>query len=160
MRLVLKFDGQDVQEFILEKGSITIGRTVKNDIVIDNLAVSSLHASIHNTDNGVVLEDMNSTNGTFVNDEKIHHHNLQDGDVITIGKHQIVFFNESVFSGAVDSNEQSEATVMMSADFQQQLQKELSKNKAAAPPPRVRVTTKNDKKTGLWSKFMKLLGFS
>lgn len=157
MRLVLKFDGQDVQEFILDKGSITIGRTANNDIAIDNLAVSSLHAAVHNTENAVVLEDMNSTNGTSVNDKKIQHHNLQDGDVITIGKHQIVFFNDSAFTGAVDSNEQSEATVMMSADFQKQLQKELSKNKSTTAP---RVTAKKEKKTGIWSKFMRMLGFS
>jgi pSer/pThr/pTyr-binding forkhead associated (FHA) protein len=156
MRLVLKFDGQDVQEFVLNKESITIGRTAKNDISIDNLAVSSLHATVNTTENGAVLEDMNSTNGTFVNDKKIHHHNLKDGDVIGIGKHQIAFFTESSFSGAVDSGEQSEATVMMSADFQQQLQKELSKNKAKAP----RVTVKKHKKIGFWGKFMRMLGFS
>ncbi|MCN4144151.1 MAG: FHA domain-containing protein [Thiohalomonas sp.] len=97
---------------------------------------------------------MNSTNGTFVNDKKIHHHNLKDGDVI--GKHQNAFFTESTFSGAVDSGEQSEATVMMSADFQQQLQKELSKNKAKAP----RVTVKKHKKIGFWGKFIRMLGFS
>ncbi len=156
MRLVLKFNGQDVQEFVLDKGSITIGRTAKNDIVIDNLAVSSLHASVHNRAHGAVLEDMNSTNGCFVNDEKVHHHNLLNGDIISIGKHQIVFYADSESTGDINMDEQSEATVMMSPDFQQQLQKELSKNKGTA----TRIKVKAEKKRGFWAKFMKILGFS
>ncbi|MCU7940010.1 MAG: FHA domain-containing protein [gamma proteobacterium symbiont of Bathyaustriella thionipta] len=156
MRLVLKFDGQEVQEFVLEKGSISIGRTAKNDIVIDNLAVSGIHAIVHNTDNGAVLEDMKSTNGTFVNDKKVHHHNLKDGDIINVGKHQILFYTGATFTDSVESCEQSEATVMMSADFQQQLQKELSKKKTAAP----RVAVKKPKEVSFWGKFMKVLGFS
>ena len=158
MRLVLKFDGQDVQEFVLDNGSITIGRTAQNDIVIDNIAVSSLHATVHNTENGAVLEDMNSTNGTFVNDNKVHHYNLKNGDIIGIGKHQIAFFTESAPSAEVvpESGDQSEATVMMSADFQQQLQKELSKNKTTIP----RATVRKNKKTGFWGKLLKMLGFS
>ena len=156
MRLVLKFDGRDVQEYVLNNKSITIGRTAGNDIVIDNLAVSALHATVHNKDNSAVLEDMNSTNGTFVNDKRVKHHNLKNGDIIGIGKHQIAFFTQSSYSGAVDSGDQSEATVMMSADFQQQLQKELSKNKASAPYQAV----KRDRKTGFWGKLKKLLGFS
>lgn len=154
MRLVLKFDGQDVQEFVLDKGSVTIGRTAKNDIVIDNLAVSSLHATVHNTDNGAVLEDMKSTNGTFVNDNKVHHHNLKDGDIIGVGKHQIAFFSSSKPSANDEPNEQSEATVMMSADFQQQLQQELSKNKSTTP----RTTVKKAEKTGFFAKIMKMFG--
>lgn len=152
MRLVLRFDGQDIQEFVLDKGTVTIGRTSKNDIVIDNLSVSSLHASISYTDDAVVIEDMNSTNGITVNDIKINRHNLLDGDIIAIGKHQILFFTESAFSTAGSDN-QSEATVMMSADFQKQLQDELSKNKMANRT----VQTKKEEK-GLWAKIKAMLG--
>lgn len=154
MRLVLRFDGQDVQEFVLDKKDITIGRIAQNDIAIDNLAVSSLHATVHDMEEGAVLEDMKSTNGTFVNDVQVERHILQDGDIIGIGKHQILFFSQSVFSTA-GSDDQSEATVMMSADFQQQLQQELSKSKVAT-----RTTTKKTvKKKGFWGTIKEWFGF-
>lgn len=152
MRLVLRFDGQDVQEFVLDKKDITIGRTADNDIVIDNLAVSTQHATIHNMSVGIVLEDLRSTNGTFVNDNKIIRHTLEDGDVIGIGKHQILFFKEAAYATA-GSDEQSEATVMMSADFQQQLQQELSKNKTATRIVQVH------KKKGFFARIKELFGF-
>lgn len=154
MRLVLRFDGQDVQEFVLDKQNITIGRTPNNDIAIDNLAVSSLHATVHVSPAGTILEDMNSTNGTFVNDIEVSDHPLEDGDIIGVGKHQILFFKESVFTTA-GTDAQSEATVMMSADFQQQLQNELSKSKVAT-----RTTTKRAKKNkGLFTWLKSLFGF-
>ena len=154
MRLVLRFDGQDVQEFVLDKKDITIGRTASNDISIDNLAVSSHHATVHDTSEGAVIEDMRSTNGTFVNDNKIIRHSLKDGDIINIGKHQILFFNDSAFTAA-GSDDQNEATVMMSADFQEQLQQELSKNKVAT-----RITTKKaTKKKGFFTRIMEFFGF-
>ena len=155
MRLVLRFDGQDVQEFVLDKKDITIGRVASNDIAIDNLAISSHHATVHAMEDGAVLEDMNSTNGTFVNDKKVTRHTLKDGDIIGIGKHQILFFHDSAFSTA-GSDDQSEATVMMSSDFQQQLQQELSKSKTAT-----RTTTRKvRKKQGFFAKLKAILGFS
>ncbi len=154
MRLVLRFDGQDIQEFVLDKKDIKIGRTPTNDISIDNLAISSHHATVHSTSDGAVLEDMKSTNGTFVNDLKVTRHDLKDGDIIGIGKHQILFFNNSAFSAA-GSDDQSEATVMMSADFQQQLQQELSKSKTAK-----RTTTrKTPVKKGFFAKLKEMFGF-
>ncbi len=154
MRLVLRFDGQDIQEFVLDKKDITIGRTPSNDISIDNLAISSHHASVHNTQDGAVLEDMKSTNGTFVNDIEVTRHHLKDGDIIGIGKHQILFFSNAAYSTA-GSDDQSEATVMMSADFQQQLQQELSKSKAAT-----RTTTRKPKaKKGFFAKLKEWFGF-
>ena len=154
MRLVLRFDGQDVQEYVLDKTDITIGRTPNNDITIDNLSVSTHHATVHKMKEGTVLEDMNSTNGSFVNDIKVTRHILKDGDIIGIGKHQILFFNESAFSTA-GSDAQSEATVMMSADFQQQLQQELSKSKATTHT----ITKKAQKKKGFFGRIFEWLGF-
>ena len=152
MRLVLRFDGQDVQEFVLDKTDITIGRTASNDIAIDNLAVSGHHATVHKTDDGAELIDMGSTNGSFINDNQITSQKLKDGDIITIGKHQILFFMESAFKTA-GSDDQSEATVMMSSDFQQQLQQELSKNTS------VNRTVKRHKKSSFWDKIKGLFGF-
>ena len=153
MRLVLRFDGQDVQEFVLDKQDITIGRAATNDITIDNLAISGHHATVYATASGPELVDMNSTNGTFVNEQKINRHHLKDGDIITIGKHQIVFFKDAPFSTA-GTDTQSEATVMMSADFQQQLQKELSKKKQQVP---VRTVQPRHKKS-FWDKLKAFFG--
>ena len=161
MRLILKFDGHVIQELVPDKEYISIGRTAKNDIVIDNLAISSLHAMIQDTEHGAVLEDMVSTNGTFVNDNKINRHNLKDGDEIGIGKHKIIFFSESAAPSVSynSKNEESEATVIMAADFQQQLQKELSKKKSI-PTQRRSVHLNRKKKTGFWQKIKEMLFFS
>jgi len=152
MRLVLRLDGQDIEEFVLDKDFISIGRTPNNDITISNLAVSIHHASVNKTPGGAEIVDMKSGNGTFVNDKKITRKDLEDGDIIGIGKHQILFFAQSAFT-APGSDEQSEATVMMSADFQQQLQEELSKSKAANR------TLHQQPKKGLWAKLKDLFGF-
>lgn len=154
MRLVLRFDGQDVQEFVLDKQDVTIGRTANNDIAIDNLAISSHHATVYATASGAELVDMNSTNGTFVNDKKIERHHLQDGDIITIGKHQILFFSDAAYT-TEGNDDQSEATVMMSSDFQEQLQQELSKSKT----PKRTLSPKKHKKS-LWDKIKEILGLS
>ena len=154
MRLVLRFDGQDVQEFVLDKQDVTIGRTANNDIPIDNLAISGHHATVYVTASGPELVDMNSTNGTIVNDKKIERHHLQDGDIITIGKHQLLYFNDMAHS-IEGSDEQSEATVMMSADFQQQLQQELSKS---TTPNRAVKPKKKTSGGGLWDKIKNILG--
>ena len=154
MRLVLRFDGQDVQEFVLDKQDVTIGRTANNDIPIDNLAISGHHATVYVTASGPELVDMNSTNGTIVNDKKIERHHLQDGDIITIGKHQLLYFKDMAPS-AEGSDDQSEATVMMSADFQQQLQQELSKS---TTPNRTVKPKKKSSSGGLWDKIKSILG--
>ncbi|MCP3852399.1 MAG: FHA domain-containing protein [Gammaproteobacteria bacterium] len=154
MRLVLRFDGVDVQEFVLDKKDITIGRTSNNDIAIDNLAISGHHATVHGSGDGAVLEDMGSTNGTFVNDKKVSHCNLNNGDIIGIGKHQILFFQDAA-SRVSGSDDQNEATVMMSADFQQQLQQELSKSKNTTRT----TTARKKKKKGFFARILKMFGF-
>lgn len=90
--LTLKFKQNVVEQYSLDKGkSITIGRMDKNDIVIANLAVSGFHAKIDTVDEGYLLTDLQSKNGSFVNDKIAASHWLQHGDVITIGKHNIIF---------------------------------------------------------------------
>lgn len=69
---------------------ITIGRHEKNNIQIDNLAVSSLHARIVREDDKYYIEDLDSTNGTFLNEAPVKREQLKDTDAVTIGKHTIV----------------------------------------------------------------------
>ncbi|MCX8043543.1 MAG: FHA domain-containing protein [Desulfobacterota bacterium] len=90
--VTLHFKDMDLGEFRIDKGgTLTIGRRETNTIVIDNLAVSGQHAKIDALDDGYLLTDLNSKNGTFVNDRMVTTHWLKPGDVITIGKHKLVF---------------------------------------------------------------------
>jgi hypothetical protein len=90
-RLILSLEGQVLAEYNMNKERYTIGRLPDNDIRIDNAAVSGHHSLIINILNDSFLEDLNSTNGTYVNGKLIKKHALQNGDVITVGHHQLRF---------------------------------------------------------------------
>jgi hypothetical protein len=93
-RLVLSLEGQVMAEYNINKERYTIGRLPDNDIRIDNPAVSGHHSLIINILNDSFLEDLNSTNGTYVNGKLIKKHALQHGDVITVGHHQLRFVED------------------------------------------------------------------
>ena len=90
-RLVLSLDGQVLAEYNMSKERYTVGRLPDNDVRIDNAAVSGHHALVINILNDSFLEDLNSTNGTYVNGKLIKKHALQHGDVITVGHHALRF---------------------------------------------------------------------
>src|SRR5216683_1715378 len=87
-------DGQVMAEYNMNKERYTIGRLPDNDIRIDNAAVSGHHSLIINILNDSFLEDLNSTNGTYVNGKLIKKHALQHGDVVTVGHHQLRFVED------------------------------------------------------------------
>ena len=93
-KLVLSLNASVLGEYTLDKERITIGRKPDNDIQIDNLAVSGQHAAIITILNDSFLEDLDSTNGTFVNGKLIKKHALKNGDVVSIGKHELKYINE------------------------------------------------------------------
>jgi len=93
-RLVLSLDSQVMAEYNMTKERYTIGRLPDNDVRIDNPAVSGHHSLIINILNDSFLEDLNSTNGTYVNGKLIKKHALQHGDVITVGHHQLRFVED------------------------------------------------------------------
>jgi len=91
-KLILKFKDTTIDDFLLDQGrNITIGRRESNDIVIENLAVSGMHAKIDAIDKGYLLTDLKSKNGTFVNGQLIATHWLGHGDTVSIGKHTLLF---------------------------------------------------------------------
>lgn len=94
-KLILSFNDQTVGEFPLEKEALTIGRRPECDIHIDNLAVSGRHARVMTISGSSFLEDLESTNGTFVNGKKVAKHPLSNGDLIMIGKHSLRFASEA-----------------------------------------------------------------
>ena len=90
-RLLIKFESQILREFPIGTRPVTIGRAPDNDLHIDNLAVSDHHARLYAEGDRMVIEDLNSLNGTYVNDVRIERTTLRDGDTIRIGKHQLWF---------------------------------------------------------------------
>ncbi len=102
-RLILTLDGQVLAEYNMTKERYTVGRLPDNDVRIDNPAVSGHHSLIINILNDSFLEDLNSTNGTYVNGKLIKKHALQHGDTITIGRHQLRFVDQQ--ASEVDQDE-------------------------------------------------------
>jgi predicted component of type VI protein secretion system len=101
-RLVLHLDGQVLAEYNMNKERYTIGRLPDNDIRIDNAAVSGHHALVINILNDSFLEDLNSTNGTYVNGRIVKKHALQHSDVITVGHHALRFVDSEADDPAED----------------------------------------------------------
>lgn len=98
-RLTLRLEGQTLAEFNLDRERCTIGRLSDNDIRIDSPAVSGHHAVIINILNDSFLEDLSSTNGTYVAGRLVRKHALQHGDVITVGHHQLQFIDSDEAAG-------------------------------------------------------------
>jgi len=126
-RLFLSLDNQVLAEYNMTKERYTIGRLPDNDVRIDNPAVSGHHSLIINILNDSFLEDLNSTNGTYVNGKLIKKHALQHGDVITIGHHQLRFSDQQV-----NDEEQDEFEKTMVIPAGQQNADQLAKAEKAA----------------------------
>jgi pSer/pThr/pTyr-binding forkhead associated (FHA) protein len=90
-RLILTLDGRELQQCAVAAHAVSIGRLPDNQIVIDNPAVSGRHARVYREGAHYVLEDLKSTNGTFVNDKPIARHTLLEGDTILVAKHTLLF---------------------------------------------------------------------
>lgn len=116
-KMIVSIDEVVIKEVQLTKDKTTLGRRPYNDIVIDNLAVSGEHAVLQMTGGEVVLEDLNSTNGTYLNGKAVKKQQLQNGDSIEIGKYKIKFVGD----GAADNFDK---TMVVKA------------RPAVAPPPR------------------------
>jgi pSer/pThr/pTyr-binding forkhead associated (FHA) protein len=94
-RMIVSIDGVVIKEVQLSKERTTLGRRPYNDIVIDNLAVSGEHAVIHMQGQDVEIEDLGSTNGTYVNAKAVKRQELRNGDTIEVGKYKIRFLHEA-----------------------------------------------------------------
>ena len=97
-KLVLSFNDEVVKEYELDKELITIGRKPDNDIHIENLATSSKHAKVITILNDSFIEDLDSTNGIYINGNKITKHALQNGENINIGNHELKYVNANTES--------------------------------------------------------------
>ena len=89
LKIELKFKDKILKHFETDKTEITIGRGTNNDIQIDNLGVSKTHAKINKNPDAYTIVDLNSTNGTILNDKQIKKAKLAPQDILTIGKHTL-----------------------------------------------------------------------
>ena len=131
-RLILSLDGQVLAEYNMTKERYTVGRLPDNDVRIDNAAVSGHHGLIINILNDSFLEDLNSTNGTYVNGKLIKKHALTHGDVITNGNHPLRFVDSQVESSEQDEFERT--LVIQPGQVNEARLKAAADSVAPAPP--------------------------
>ena len=130
-RLILSLDGQTLAEYNMTKERYTVGRLPDNDIRIDNAAVSGHHSLIINILNDSFLEDLNSTNGTYVNGKLIKKHALQHDDVITVGHHQLRYVDDQADEAPEDEFEKT-MVIEPSGKMEEQVAKAAAAAAAAA----------------------------
>ena len=95
-RILVGHEAKTVDERELRPGRLIIGRTPDNDIQIDSKFVSRHHCQIITTPETCVIEDLNSTNGIYVKSKRVRKHNFNDGDVVVVGQHEIMYMDERV----------------------------------------------------------------
>jgi general secretion pathway protein A len=93
-RILLASEGKTVVERVLKPGRLVIGRTPDNDLQIDSKFISRHHCQIVTQQDSCLIEDLNSTNGIFVQSKRVRRHNLNDGDVVQVGQHEIMYIDE------------------------------------------------------------------
>jgi general secretion pathway protein A len=93
-RILLAIEGKTVVERELKPGRMVIGRTPDNDLQIDSKFISRHHCQIVTHQDSCLIEDLNSTNGIFVQLKRVRRHNLNDGDVVQVGQHEIMYIDE------------------------------------------------------------------
>ena len=98
-KMIVSIDGVVIKEVQLTKDRTTLGRRPYNDVVIDNLAISGEHAVFQLIGNDVFIEDLNSTNGTYVNGKAAKKQQLHNGDTVEVGKYKIKFVGEAAADG-------------------------------------------------------------
>jgi pSer/pThr/pTyr-binding forkhead associated (FHA) protein len=135
--LTLKFKDNVIGDYKLEKGkSLTIGRKESNDVVIENLAVSGHHAKVDSVGDGYLLTDLQSKNGTFVNNQPITSHWLQPDDMVLIGKHTLFFdYAEGERKPAAPAGEGMDQTMVMdTGQYRRMMQKKSAPSEPKKPP--------------------------
>jgi general secretion pathway protein A len=93
-RILLASEGKTLVERELRPGRLVIGRTADNDLQIDSKFISRHHCQIVTQADSCLIEDLNSTNGIFVQSKRVRRHNLNDGDVVQVGQHEIMYIDE------------------------------------------------------------------
>ena len=124
-KLLLKFNAAVIKEIPFDKDSFSVGRKPDNDIVIDNPAISGHHCKLSKQGGTIFVEDLESTNGTFVNEKRIKKAGLKHNDIVGLAKHALVFVDEAEAPAAAapapKETKQGDATMVMSPGQQARL---------------------------------------
>jgi hypothetical protein len=104
-KLLVASEGRTVQEIPLRIGRLIVGRTPDNDVHIDSRFVSRHHCQIITTAHSCVIEDLNSTNGVYVKSARVRRHFLNDGDVVVIGQHELIYMDDRAARGRATASE-------------------------------------------------------
>lgn len=138
-KLVLKFKDVEIRTYPFTKSGITVGRNEDNDIVVSNMAVSGYHAKLDTVGNNFFLTDLQSMNGTYLNDRKIVSTKLSNKDKVTIGKHIIEFYMEDAEQKKSDATSEFDQTMYLDTQKAKELRakskgpKESQKKAVVAP---------------------------
>ena len=125
-KFLLQYEGAVIKEIPDTKGEYTVGRKPDNDIVIDNPVVSSHHCKITQVGDTFFVEDLNSTNGVFLNAKKTIKSGLKHNDVIGIAKHALKFVDDRQANNTMSSTmtappQAADATMMIAPQKTQEL---------------------------------------
>jgi pSer/pThr/pTyr-binding forkhead associated (FHA) protein len=138
-KIILKYEDRILGDIPLGSYPTSIGRLPDNTVVIDNPAVSGHHARLVPEGEQHFLEDLHSTNGTFVNGQRITRQALTDGDIVLVGKHKLVYETkrqEDQLSGKLQTPSQPaqlQATIMLDTKAHRELLAKVSGPQAAVP---------------------------
>jgi len=130
-KMIVSIDGVVIKEVQLTKDRTTLGRRPYNDVVIDNLAISGEHAVFQMAGSDVFIEDLNSTNGTYVNGKAAKKQQLHNGDTVEVGKYKIKFVSEA----AADGFEKTMMVKSMPATAPAASRPEAGASGWSSPPP-------------------------
>ncbi len=166
--LTLRYNEKTIREYELVAGqNLSIGRNPDNDIVIDNLGVSGHHARIESVASSFVIRDMDSTNGVFVNKQRIGTHALHHGDMVLIGKHELhfdVFDSLAADHAAREDNDQAagdaffeDKTRFLDTSEHRELIRQATEKSANGSSESTNKENKPKGKKGLIAKLLKII---
>ena len=104
-RIEVRHQGEIIGEYQFENGRVIAGRASDNEIFIKSKFVSRHHAQLISSDDGCIVEDLNSTNGIFIDDERVKRRKLRDGDVVSMGLHELVYTDLRHLGSTDDDND-------------------------------------------------------
>jgi general secretion pathway protein A len=134
-RILVGFNGQTIAERELTPGRFIIGRTPDNDLQVDSKYISRHHAQIITSASTSVLEDLNSTNGIYVRAKRVRRRMLNDGDVVQIGQHEIMYFDERLSRTRVLPGEGEDDAVPLVEEKHATADTDENEEDAPAPMP-------------------------
>lgn len=111
-RIIVAAGGRTAGTYLLHPGRLIIGRTAVNDVQIDSRFISRHHCQILTTPQHCVIEDLDSSNGIYVQGRRVHFHNLNDGDIVTIGQHELLYVDERQRTGLRASEPHTSTAVL------------------------------------------------